>query len=421
MDTYCLILTGDFTDTDPGTARERLAAAFGMTPEAFDQKVWRRAPLIIRQGLDPDTAARQCGELGELGAGALTLPVEERLIWLLRGDHVLGPLPSSTRDRFGRPGDRWCDDGGEQWQDLPSPIVPPPLRGSAEPPPLPGPANRQPGFVRRHARGLGITAGIAVVLGGWLLARPPARPPAPVVRYVPRPLQPMASLASTPHCPAAIGEPAANDEDRFLLVGGDRQLTGRAQRVGDNYVAEAVVGRDDQCRPDAVQLYVFHDGVFVGTPLDPPVDPRHTTLDFKLDALGQLDYTVQRCESPGTGCSPAESYRVGLQRSDSGWALTYGGEAGAPRVEILSRTAPAYPPEALRQRHEGTVLLAFTIGPDGSPLDIQVARSSGFAELDSAALAAARQWRFRALGPDGRATTASTRVPVRFHLDKPAL
>lgn len=421
MDTYCLILTGEFTDPDPTAARARLAAAFGMTPEAFEQKVWQRAPLIIRQGLDVDTATRQRGQLGELGAQADTLPGGQPLIWLLRGERVLGPLPDSVLGRFGKPTDRWCHDGDDSWQDLPSSIAPPPLPSAGEPPPLPARPQPPKGLLRRHGRWLAAAAVVVALAGIWLHLRTPAPPATPPVHYVPRPLQPMAAAAPATHCPDAAGAAATGDEDRFLLAGGERSLTGRAQRQGDNYVAEAVVGRDDRCRADAVQLYVFHDGVFVGTPLDPPVDPRHTRLDFSLDAQGQLDYTVQRCESPGTSCNPAEHYRVRLQPGDGGWALTYGGAPGAARVEIVSRTAPKYPAEAVRQRHEGTVLLAFTIGSDGSPLDIRVAQSSGFAELDAAALDAARQWRFRALGPDGHATTASTRVPVRFHLDKPTL
>ncbi|HEU4670382.1 MAG TPA: energy transducer TonB [Dyella sp.] len=420
MDTYCLILTGEFIDPDPAAARDRLAAAFGMTPEAFDEKVWRRTPLIIRQGLDGDTATRQCGQLGELGARAEALPTEASLIWLLRDERVLGPLPASVLARFGRPGDRWCHDGADRWEDVPGPIVPPPLPSGTEPPPLLATSRSDRRWLRRHGRWLAAAAVTVVAVGIWLHVRAPAPTVPPPVRYVPRPLQPMAASPRAAACADATGAAPASDEDR-LLVAGARQLTGRSQREGDNYVAEAVVGRDAQCRPDAVQLYVFHDGVLVGTPLDPPIDPRHTALDFALDAQGQLDYTMQRCERPGVACNPAEHYRVRLQRGDSGWALTYGDATAAASVEILSRTAPTYPAEAVRQRHEGTVLLAFTIGADGSPLDIQVARSSGFAELDAAALAAARQWRFRALGPDGRATTASTRVPVRFHLDKPAL
>jgi len=419
MDTYCLILTGDFTAPDTAAVRSRLASAFGMAPEAFEQKVWQRAPLIIRQGLDADTAEQQAAQLGELGAQAEALPAEEPLIWLLRGERILGPLPAGMLDRFARPGDRWCHDGDDNWRDSLASIAPPPLPAVTEPPPLPPQAgNRKPG---RPGRWLAAAAVPVVLIGMWLYLRTPAPAVKPPVHYVPRPLQPMIAAAPAPHCADATGTAPSNDEDRFLLAGGERQLTGRAQRQGANYVAEAVVGRDQQCRPDAVQLYVFHEGVFVGTPLDPPLDPRHTRLDFSLDAQGQLDYTVQRCGSPGAACGPSEHYRVRLQPSEGGWALTYGGAPGAASVEIVSRTAPKYPAEAVRQRHEGTVLLAFTIGPDGAPLDIKVAQSSGFAELDAAAMDAARQWRFRALGPDGHATTASTRVPVRFHLEKAPL
>jgi len=101
--------------------------------------------------------------------------------------------------------------------------------------------------------------------------------------------------------------------------------------------------------------------------------------------------------------------------------LAYGSANASAAVEIISRPPPHYPAEAVRQRHEGTVLIQLTIGIDGLPRDVAVVQSSGFAELDAAALASARQWRFRALRGDGRTTTATARVPVRFHLDGQAL
>lgn len=424
MDTFCLVLTGEFATPDTAAAEARLAAAFGMAPDAFREKVWQRAPLIIRQGLAHDDAERQAAQLAELGARAEAHAEESVLIWLLRGERVLGPLPGSTRGIFARPGDRWCYDGDGSWQELPGSAAPPPLPRDPliAPPPLPdAPSPRRP---RRYWAWLGGAAAAVVLLGFWLHARTPAPATTALpVPYVPRPLQPLASTGAAANaCPDATGAAPANDEDRFLLAGGRRQLTGRSQRQGDAYVAEAVVAWDAQCRPSAVQLYAFHRGVFVGTPMDAPLDPRRVQLvSFSLDAQDRLAYTVRRCDDRTGHCDPAETNLARLQPGDGGWVVVYGSASGDAAVEIVSRRPPRYPPEAVRQHHEGTVLLSLTIGADGTPVEVTVAQSSGFAELDAAALTAARQWRFRALAPDGHATTTTTRVPVRFHLDQSPL
>ncbi|HEX5306812.1 MAG TPA: TonB family protein, partial [Dyella sp.] len=345
------------------------------------------------------------------------------LIWLLRGQHVLGPLPAGARDHFARADDRWCHDGDASWQALPLRAAPPPLpRAATLPPPLPA-----GGAPRRRRRAWAWTAGIAtalVLLLLWAHHRTPTPAPATqVVHYVPRPLQPLAATTSArvPTCPAPSAAPTS-DEDRFLLTGGERQLTGRSQRSGDAYVTEAVLQRDSRCQPSAVQLYVFRHGVFVGTAMDAPIDPRRTQLlDFALDDQGQLSYRVRRCDTRSGSCGDAEMYQARLQPGGGGWVLAYGSASAPAAVEIIRRPPPHYPEEAVRQHHEGTVLIELTIGIDGVPHDLTVAQSSGFAELDAAALEAAREWRFRALRSDGATTTATTRVPVRFHLETPAL
>jgi TonB family protein len=419
MDTFCLVLAGHHLDHNADAVESRLAAAFGMTPEAFRDKVWRRAPLIIRRTLDEATARAQAAQLQQLGTAAAVHADDGALIWLLRGDRVLGPLPADARGDYARPDDRWCHDGDASWQALPLAATPPPLpRPASQPPPLP--ARAMPRGRRRTSTWLG---GVAVaslaILIGYLYRAPAPAPATPVVRYVPRPLQPMVASASAATMPSACpaGGAAGGEEDRFLITGGQRVLTGRARRSGDAYVAEAIMQRDAQCQPSAVQLYMFRRGVFVGTVLDAPIDPRHMQLtDFTLDAQGQLTYSVRRCDGRTGGCGDTETYQAHLQRGDGGWVLAYGAPTAPVAVEIISRPPPHYPEEAIRQRHQGTVLLVLTIGTDGLPRDIAVAQSSGFAELDAAAVASARQWRFRALRSDGGAGTATARVPVRFHL-----
>jgi protein TonB len=78
---------------------------------------------------------------------------------------------------------------------------------------------------------------------------------------------------------------------------------------------------------------------------------------------------------------------------------------------------PRYPEVALRQRKQGTVLLAVVIAPDGRAQDVRVVGSSGFAPLDASAVTAVRE-RFR-FAPERRGDTAvesSGTLVIRFEL-----
>lgn len=55
---------------------------------------------------------------------------------------------------------------------------------------------------------------------------------------------------------------------------------------------------------------------------------------------------------------------------------------------------PRYPPQARRQRHEGTVILRVLVGIDGLPKEVRIAKSSGYHELDLAAAQTAKHWRY---------------------------
>ena len=79
---------------------------------------------------------------------------------------------------------------------------------------------------------------------------------------------------------------------------------------------------------------------------------------------------------------------------------------------------PKYPPQAVRQHHEGTVILMILVGVDGTPKDIRVDKSSGFHELDRAAMDAARQWKFNPTIRNGQKVEGYARVPVNFNLNQ---
>ncbi|MGH8146403.1 MAG: energy transducer TonB [Rhodanobacteraceae bacterium] len=88
-------------------------------------------------------------------------------------------------------------------------------------------------------------------------------------------------------------------------------------------------------------------------------------------------------------------------------------------IAYATATPPAYPVNAVRAGIQGTVLLKVLVDPNGEPLQVVIAHSSGSHLLDEAArkhvLAA---WRFHPAMRDGHAIKAWALVPVRFNLDR---
>lgn len=84
-------------------------------------------------------------------------------------------------------------------------------------------------------------------------------------------------------------------------------------------------------------------------------------------------------------------------------------------VPIGKPSAP-YPVDALRDGESGTVMLRVTIGADGVPYGIALARSSGSRSLDRAAMGAVRSWRFQPAMRNGQAVPASVQIPVSYNL-----
>src|SRR5579875_3547211 len=90
----------------------------------------------------------------------------------------------------------------------------------------------------------------------------------------------------------------------------------------------------------------------------------------------------------------------------------------APSADISykNRNPPKYPIEALRQGHQGEVILDVTIDASGNVLDVKVEKSSGYRELDRAAVEAARKWRFNPGLKNGKPVGGVVRIPVNFSL-----
>lgn len=144
------------------------------------------------------------------------------------------------------------------------------------------------------------------------------------------------------------------------------------------------------------------------TPVAPTVERRSVApsqSDTTAAAVISETGTQLATESTSETAGPAESFDI-VEAAPAAMQLQY---KLAP--------APAYPRRALQQRLTGTVLLQVLVGIDGRPLDVTVAQSSGYRELDEAARAQVlKRWSFQPATRDGQAVQAIGMVPIEFAL-----
>lgn len=91
-----------------------------------------------------------------------------------------------------------------------------------------------------------------------------------------------------------------------------------------------------------------------------------------------------------------------------------GGTSRGPRVVYSAE--PGYPEKARRNGWQGTARLRILISPQGQVDDVRVATSSGYAELDQAAVEAVRSWRFSPALQNDRPVAVWVTLPVVFNL-----
>ena len=66
----------------------------------------------------------------------------------------------------------------------------------------------------------------------------------------------------------------------------------------------------------------------------------------------------------------------------------------APKVDTSQPTPVVYPPAAQRAGEEGTVIVRVFVSESGRPQRANIAKSSGFEDLDTAAIETTMNWRF---------------------------
>lgn len=105
-------------------------------------------------------------------------------------------------------------------------------------------------------------------------------------------------------------------------------------------------------------------------------------------------------------CAAAPRGSVTLHRTvmDPG----HTGRVAAPRM--LAAVPPPYPETALRDRRQGDALVEIEVAEDGRVRDARFRKATGYADLDEAALLAARSFRY----PPGRDWTDVIRFVFRL-------
>jgi TonB family protein len=81
---------------------------------------------------------------------------------------------------------------------------------------------------------------------------------------------------------------------------------------------------------------------------------------------------------------------------------------------------PEYPNAAQDQGEQGDVLLTIQVATNGRPERIRVQQSSGFEDLDTAAVDAAANWHYVPAMAGGDTETSWTKVRVRYQLPQAA-
>jgi TonB family protein len=93
-------------------------------------------------------------------------------------------------------------------------------------------------------------------------------------------------------------------------------------------------------------------------------------------------------------------------------------DTGPSRPKIVEAKPPTYPDASRRAQEQGDVMVRVVVSKQGAPIEVTLARTSGFPALDAAALEAVKTWQYAAAtDAAGNTIEAPIQFNVRFELD----
>ena len=198
-------------------------------------------------------------------------------------------------------------------------------------------------------------------------------------------LVPTVALAEQAPAPPAVS-PAASAAPQFTN-GCTRFYPASAEQAGEEGTT-------------LVSVHVAVDGTVT--------EPRVSASSGHAD----LDNAALACVS-GAHTAPIKSNGVAIAAETEMqviWRRSFFG--GAP-ASMPSNCRMFYPPIAVRLNHQGDTLLAFTASADGSIKNTAIAKSSGYDELDKAAITCASAFRYRPVTlPDGKRVNVDMKTDI---------
>ncbi len=164
-------------------------------------------------------------------------------------------------------------------------------------------------------------------------------------------------------------------------------------------------------KADAVDGQVFE-------PLPAPIADGDRSASGLSEAAEDARLNPRPLPPPIAAPSPVDTPVQGpVPDASQGNAAPVAGLAAGSVPEAISKPAPSYPSDALRNGESGTVVVRIQVGADGTPTAVSVVGRSGSRSLDRAAVQAAKRWRFRPAQENGRAVPGALDLPITFALE----
>ena len=148
-------------------------------------------------------------------------------------------------------------------------------------------------------------------------------------------------------------------------------------------------------------------------PPPPELRVRDTPVPTAPRPVAEAVVAVDTTVSPVAVYTPVEAVVEPLQPVQEVVAV-----AAFAQIRADISPPPPYPTQALKRRQSGVVMLRVRVDAQGRPLDAQVAQSSGFRLLDTAALKfVVARWHFIPATRDGLPIEAVALVPISFVIE----
>ena len=142
---------------------------------------------------------------------------------------------------------------------------------------------------------------------------------------------------------------------------------------------------------------------------DPPPELGEESMPFSLGDIS-LDVSV------GTGGVLGRGMVFGGDRDPADVAV-YDISDLDQRPRAVSRIQPRYPPDLMKRRIEGTVVLVFVLDENGKARDPRV-ESSTHPAFEQPALTALRRWRFQPGTREGEPVRSHVRQQIGFRINR---